>query len=186
DSRKFYEDLSRYGSPLWTVICVDQLARNLRRHDDQPGVYAYLFKWGGASSTTEGTAFYVGAPHAGEIPFFFGDFSYPPFASFTKANKKGRVELSNAMIQYLAQFARSGNPNKPGSDLPTWKPWSNTVGAAKKIVFDADKQNAMIEVSTEETFMKDVMSRINSLPEHLRKATLKASVMSDFDAAEYE
>ncbi|MCP4749548.1 MAG: carboxylesterase family protein, partial [Proteobacteria bacterium] len=47
DSRKFYEDLSRYGSPLWTVICVDQLARNLRRHDDQPGVYAYLFKWGG-------------------------------------------------------------------------------------------------------------------------------------------
>lgn len=90
DARQFYEVLASYGSMIWTVVCVDQPVRSLRRHADQPEIYAYQFRWGGKVATSEGAAFFVGSAHAMELPFFFGNFSAPRFASFKPDNLKGR------------------------------------------------------------------------------------------------
>jgi carboxylesterase type B len=52
------------------------------------------------------------------------------------------------MMDYLAKFARSGNPN--GKGLPVWRVWSNNEGKSKAIVFDADATAFEIGMTPEE------------------------------------
>jgi para-nitrobenzyl esterase len=54
-----------------------------------------------------------GAWHAGDLWYWFGTFhkSWRPF-------EEKDHELKNAMISYLTNFAKTGNPNSEG--LPTW------------------------------------------------------------------
>lgn len=56
-----------------------------------------------------------GAWHAGDLWYWFGTFNncWRPF-------EKKDHELKDAMISYLANFARTGNPN--GENLPNWTP----------------------------------------------------------------
>ena len=60
--------------------------------------------------------------------------SYSDFF-FTEGNAAGRQNLSEAITQYFAAFAHSGNPN--GSNLPTWEPFT-VNGAFKAIEFNVD------------------------------------------------
>ena len=88
---------------------MDTVAHELAKVQDD--VYAYLFKWGGIGSGPSPFDFIYGAGHAAEIPFFFGAdqglFGYP----FVPANEAGRKDLQHAMMEYLANFAWTGNPN---------------------------------------------------------------------------
>jgi para-nitrobenzyl esterase len=65
-----------------------------------------------------------GAAHAFELPFVFGNFAPSLFSNVIggKANEGGRLALSSAMMQCVAAFAHSGNPNHPflGVSWPTW------------------------------------------------------------------
>ena len=85
--------------------------------------------------------------------------SSPLGYSFTEANEAGRTELQSAMMAYLGRFIHTGDPNGsvqlPGwpdgfDGIPLWQPWSNDDGSAKSIVFDADLDRALIEMTTEE------------------------------------
>jgi para-nitrobenzyl esterase len=161
-----YEITGYFGSQNWKAKYVDTVAHELA--DVQDRVYAYLFKWGGPGSGPSPFDFIYGAGHAAEIPFFFGGdkglFGYP----FVPANEAGRVELQAAMMNYLANFAWTGNPNsyfayRPGGwghcrhvYLPRWKTWSNTAGAPKLILFDADFNQAKIEMSSTELTIEGV------------------------------
>jgi para-nitrobenzyl esterase len=73
-----------------------------------------------------------GAVHVVDLPFLFGNFGPSLFGNvwFNTANEPGRLELSAAMMQSVASFARSGNPNNAtlGTAWPTWP---------GKLVFDA-------------------------------------------------
>ena len=80
------------------------------------------------------------------IPFFLGNdtiFGALQILLFTPANRPGRKALSAAMMEYLASFARTGNPNPPGSSLPAWQPWSNEAGTMKALVFDAQRRRPL-------------------------------------------
>jgi hypothetical protein len=48
-------------------------------------------------------------------------------------------------MTFYAQFARTGDPNPPDSNLPQWTPWSNDPGAPKRIIFDTDGLHMSIE-----------------------------------------
>ncbi len=142
-----YEITGYYGSRSWRAKYVDELASVISVH--QPQTYAYDFRWGGVGSGPEPFDFIYGAGHSGEIPFFFGGeqglFGLP----FTEENRPGRVALQNAMMAYMADFVRDGNPNgQSSSDQPSWEPWTNANGD-KVIIFDADKQNAQVQMSDE-------------------------------------
>jgi len=93
----------------------------------------------------------MGACHAMELDFVFGTeaASLGGYA-FDRKNRPGRVALSNAMMAYWAQFARTGNPNREGSGLSEWKAWSNEQNAPKSILFDADFDTVKIEMSDRE------------------------------------
>jgi para-nitrobenzyl esterase len=161
-----YELTGYYGSQNWKAKYVDTVAHELANVQDD--VYAYLFKWGGPGSGPSPFDFIYGAGHASEIDFFFGDgqglFGYP----FVPANEAGRKDLQHAMMEYLKRFAWTGNPNHyfPSSPwlrnwphfsyLPRWKEWSNTPGAPKAIVFDADLNQAQIGMMNEELTIEGV------------------------------
>lgn len=165
--RDLYEACGYYGSRNWKAKYVDSIARQLKEQQDD--VYAYLFKWGGEGSGPEPFDFIFGAGHAMEIPFFFGSdrslFGY----SFTEENRPGREELQQAMMAYVAQFAATGDPNKPDSGLPKWEQWSNVDGGPKCIVFDATFTEAGIDMMSEEVTAVDVQAAVDDLPADIKR-----------------
>jgi para-nitrobenzyl esterase len=166
DDKDTYELAGYYGSQNWKAKYVDTVAHELAKVQDD--VYAYLFKWGGKGSGPSPFDFIYGAGHASEIDFFFGGdqglFGYP----FVPANEAGRKDLQHAMMEYLANFAYTGNPNDDfsfhtqwkkwshSSRLPKWKEWSNHPGAPKAIVFDANLNQAQIGMMNDELTIEGV------------------------------
>lgn len=155
-----YEIAGYYGGRNWKAKFVDSLARELAAVQD--GVWAYLFRWGGIGSGPHPFDVIYAAGHAMEIPFFFGSdedlFGY----SFVEDNEAGRKDLQTAMMAYLAQFARTGSPNRAGSPLPGWAEWSNAPGAPKAIVFDGDLDQALIGMTDEEVTFAGVTAALEA------------------------
>jgi len=79
--------------------------------------YAYEFNDENAppaQSAVPGLTFPLGADHGAEIQYLFS----LKFGPFTPAQQ----QLSDAMINYWTQFAKTGNPNSPGA--PTWSQYT--------------------------------------------------------------
>lgn len=152
---ELYDLIARYQTEGWKIMAVDGLARILRSHADQPGVYTYEFLWG-AGGMKESVmpppyGLLLGSCHAMELDFVFGTeaASLGRYA-FSEENRVGRVALSKAMTAYWARFARTGDPAGGGSNLPEWKAWSNEQGAPKGILLDAGYTDLRIEMSDRE------------------------------------
>lgn len=158
--KALYEVTGYYGSRNWRAKFVDERARALR--EQQKHVFAYYFKWGGNSDIGSGPSpfdFIYGAGHAMEISFFFGSDTSMWGYSFSPGNDfEGRMELSDAMMEYLANFARTGKPK--GHHLPKWKEWSNRDGKPKAIEFDASFDEALISMTDEEVTFADVAAEL--------------------------
>jgi len=158
---ELYDLVARYQSDGWKVMGADQVARIMRSNADQPAVYAYQFLWGAGGLKKSVIPFpynlLMGACHAMEIDFVFGTeaVSLGGYV-FDEKNRPGRVALSRAMMEYWAQFARTGNPNREGSGLPQWKPWSNAKGSPKTILLDADYKDLKIRMSGMELTEADI------------------------------
>ncbi|MBE7218292.1 MAG: carboxylesterase family protein, partial [Caulobacteraceae bacterium] len=56
----------------------------------------------------------MGAPHAAELPYVFGEFNSPKMAWGPVDHK-----ISDQVIGYWTNFAKTGDPNGPG--LPRWE-----------------------------------------------------------------
>ena len=141
DAQDLYRASSYFGSDFWKVNGVDEIARKLKSHVDQPDVYAYRFDWGSGPEVGASAPWWynqmLGACHTLDIPFFFGNETGGlADVIFNEDNRPGREALSTAMMAYLANFARTGNPNDIG--LPVWNPWSNVEGEDKHIILDVD------------------------------------------------
>ncbi len=160
--KTLYEVTGYYGSRNWRAKFVDERARALR--DQQKHVYAYDFKWGGNSAIGSGPSpfdFIYGAGHAMEIGFFFGsDTSMWGYSFGPGYDYEGRLALSDAMMEYMANFARTGKPK--GHHLPKWKEWSNKEGKDKVIVFDADFDDPLIGMSDEEVLFDDIDAELTA------------------------
>jgi len=120
----------------WKATGADQPAAAMRGVEDD--VYVYRFDWDeqprmlGADLSTM-----LGAAHAFEIPFVFGHFNLGRQADvmWTDANSPGREQLSAAMMEYWANFARTGKPGSAaGVEWLAWDPSSPT--APKYVVLD--------------------------------------------------
>jgi para-nitrobenzyl esterase len=177
-----YQAASRYGSARWKVSGVDEVARRLVAHADQPPVYAYQFRWGtldsqGKSPLPNMWGTELGAFHSLDIPFFLGhDTVMAVFQAFLFSwqNEPGRKSLSAAMMGYVSRFARTGDPNGPHGDSPVWQPWSQAPGGPKYIVFDVNGDAPAITMSNEELTDQEVMDAARAqLREPLRTRTLE-------------
>ena len=150
-----YQKVASATSDMWKAIGVDELARKLRSHADQPDIYVYQFLWGsggdlGQSVIPDPWGFKLGACHYLDVPFFLGNDIFIEIldtAVFTEENRPGREALSDTMMAYVARFASTGDPNPPGGDPPQWQPWTNAAGDLKCLLLDADLQTARVTMS---------------------------------------
>ena len=189
---ELYQIVASYGSDFWKASGVDDVARELSSHEDQPGVYVYQFLWGaggdvGESPIPDPWGFKLGSCHSLDIPFFLGNDTFNILMTswvFTDENRAGREALSDAMMAYVAQFARTGDPGKPWGDLPEWKPWTDGVDQPKCMLFDADGDAADIAMSTVELTISGVIETVQSeVPEPLYSEALE--YLSSFILASY-
>jgi para-nitrobenzyl esterase len=118
----------------------------------------------------------LGAFHSLDIPFFLGTDTLEGVLQsllFTRQNEQGRKALSAAMMDYAASFARTGNPNRQGSGLLEWVPWTNQPGAPRFIVLDAGQRALALSMSDTELTDEGVLAGVKAeLPEPLRSQTL--------------
>jgi len=165
-----YQKVASVTSDLWKVKGVDEIARALNGQSGQPAVYVYQFLWGSpdASGTSVLPGEYglkLGACHAMDVPFFFGNWNFFDVLSgmvFNEQNRQGREDLSRDMQAYVAKFVRTGDPCPDGSGLVEWQPWSNAAGGPKCVLLNADLNAASIAMSTVELTEADVTARIDT------------------------
>ncbi|MFX1387922.1 MAG: hypothetical protein ACFE9M_11955, partial [Promethearchaeota archaeon] len=77
----------------------------------------------------------------------------------TKRNQIGREKLKDLCMNYLANFAKTGNPN--GESLPYWYPWDNTKGKDKILVLDAGNDDLRISYLNDILTVKSIIDLIN-------------------------
>ena len=161
DDRGLYDSIAGIDTRSLLASGVDAIARSIKTANARARVWAFRFAWaGGGDPALADFATVFGAAHAMDIPFFQGSSPDAWGLSFTQANTAGRVALQDAMIEYLATFVRTLDPNRKDSALPRWPQWSPTAGATKSIVFDADLSRTRLAFTPDEATAADVSARI--------------------------
>jgi para-nitrobenzyl esterase len=150
DDRDFYALVANLKSRSLQATGVDDLARRLTTADPRSDVYAYRFDWsGGGDPALADFKTIFGAAHSMDIPFFQGTPQDAWGVSFTPANREGRIALQGVMMDYLASFVKTLDPNSSNSALPTWPRWSQAMGR-QAMTFDADLHQARLSIDTKE------------------------------------
>lgn len=134
-----YDREARYRGLLWKADGVDAVASLLSRH----GAPAWAYRWDwdeqGRAYGVVNLSRILGASHGLEIPFVLGFFDVGPQSEllFDAANEVPRLELSQRMMGYWAEFARNGQPARgTATGSPEWSPWRDDPGIARLMVFD--------------------------------------------------
>ncbi len=186
-----YEWRNRYDSDVWKALAVDEVAIAISRGTGagKAPVYAYRWDWDeGASSLLVDYATLFGAGHGLEIAFVFGDFdrSFVP-GLYNEQGRRGREDLSAAMMSYWAQFARTGNPGRgSGEKLPRWQDWANSEG--KFMLLDTEDGGGL-RMSDRGVRAVDLKERLRTDPSltdpQLRCAEYARLFLSDFSAGSF-
>jgi para-nitrobenzyl esterase len=136
-----YDRDAEYQALAWKLNGVDDPARWMRGVQGE-SVFAYRFDWDElARFLGVDWSQVIGAGHAVEIPFVFGDFDIPLLRSLMdEDNLASRRQLSRAMMSYWAEFAATGAPGRGrGGELPLWKAWDESApDSARFLVFDSE------------------------------------------------
>jgi len=114
----------------------DNVLDALKRQQSE--VWYYRFDWDQEPAPFNDI---YGAAHAFDLAFVFGSFGPSLFSKieFSTANRPGRLELSETMMQSLGAFARTGDPNAPELGV-TWPVWP------AMLKFDATTTHKVISV----------------------------------------
>src|SRR4029453_10467588 len=120
-----YQPIAECQARMWKATGADGPAQALSASQREP-VFVYRFDWD-EEPTLLGADLsqMLGAAHAFEVPFVFGHFDLGRDGNviFTEQNRPGREALSQQMMGYWAQFARTGDPGRgPRDTEPAWPP----------------------------------------------------------------
>jgi para-nitrobenzyl esterase len=125
---------------LWSAIETDRMfrigsVRTAEAHaDHQPRTYSYLFTW--ESPAMRGA---LGACHALEIPFVFGNLQTPGMARFAGSGPAAET-LSESMMDAWLAFARTGDPSHAG--IGEWPTYNRSRRATMIFGSDSHLDNA--------------------------------------------
>jgi para-nitrobenzyl esterase len=180
-----YDLVWGYYSLLWRANGVDLIAKKVTSNSDVP-VYVYRFDWGspdsnGLSVLPGNKGQKLGAHHSAEIPFFLGmgigEIAMIIGKTHTKHNTLGRERLTDLCMSYLANFAKTGNPN--GEKLFHWPAWDNTRGKEKILVLDAGIRDLKLSYLSEIISVRSVLDIINSELDEPERGKVLA-ILDDF------
>ena len=175
-----YQSRADIVSAGWKADGADSIADAYTSAGSRRQAYLYRFDWGapdkdGKSVLGGASGKKFGAFHSLEISFFLQTPSFlrniPALGIITKANEKGRKDLQSGMGAYLTNFIRTGNPNggQENPSLPTWRAWRFDDPSPSFMVFDADREKALIRIEEGRTTRESVLKRLETeYPEPLR------------------
>ncbi|MHA2002784.1 MAG: carboxylesterase/lipase family protein [Candidatus Thorarchaeota archaeon] len=181
-----YDLVWSYFSMLWRANGVDELVIKLASHSRAP-VYVYRFDWGSVDEHGESVlpgkkGRELGAHHAAEIPFFYGmgggDIALLTGKTHNKHNQPGREKLIDLCMSYLANFAKTGNPNL--DELPHWPFWDNSEGVDKVLVLDAGFDDLRISYLKDKITTQDVLNLVNTELEGSERDLVLSMMDDDF------
>ena len=152
DVQEIFETAAYYANRIFKATWIDSLARKLRQQ--QENVYVYRFD----KKMPYPFTFTIGSSHGNDL--FFMTLS-PLALSMTARsgwyNAAGANRLQNTFKNYIAGFARSGDPNSAAHMPLQWSAWSNTDGEKKTMLLDAGPIAPRLSMSTEELVREDVL-----------------------------
>jgi len=183
-----YRRYVSYQSQAWKARGVDELAD--RMHAAQgDSVFAYRFDWD-EEPTVLGfdLSKALGAAHGLEIAFVFDNFE-GGFAPYLYRPSPERDALSQSMMSYWAQFARTGNPGRgtDGNEV-AWTPWQ--AEGARVMLLDTKSGGGtrMSDVHVTYDTVRAALTQDSSFADPRDRCELYAQIFAydRFDAAEYE
>lgn len=180
----------KYGALGWKERGVDRLASHLAASGN-PDVYAYRFDWDEQGSDWGfdlGKA--IGAGHALEIAFVFGNFTDGIGLGHLYEQSEHKDALARSMMSYWGEFAHHGNPGRgrDGTEVE-WLAWG--VNGKHTIVLDtpSDQGIFMMEGIVTDRTIKSAIANDPEIADQRERCELYVSVFSrsgGFDKAEYD
>ncbi len=137
------------ASDTWIVLGTWNWADLQRRHSDQP-VYRYRFDRIRPPLKGETRAQNPpGAAHATDIEYFLNTLEVSDAYAWSADDE----QAANTMLQYLANFVKSGNPN--GEDLPEW-PALGEGDTPEVMILDTDSAAEPFEAEPRYRYLKSM------------------------------
>tara|TARA_B100001971_G_scaffold56864_1_gene51876 strand:+ start:1409 stop:3226 length:1818 start_codon:yes stop_codon:yes gene_type:complete len=155
-----YDRASRYGSDRWKVTAVDEIATLMRRAQGD-SVYVYRFD----ADDWRNLGFIdlqklLGAAHAMEIPYVFGNFPNPMRIVYPESTVEARDLLSGSMMSYWAEFAYQGSPGSGRfGEQVEWTPWQNDDPNGPRLLLLDTELDAGIRMSPYLLTLADIKAR---------------------------
>lgn len=117
-----YNRAAAYGADTWRVLSVDTPSEVIALNGGAP-IYNYRFDFDDLITWPADLATLVGAGHAIEIPFVFGNEGESIWRWIF--NKPAlRADLSETMMSYWGEFAYNGSPGRGRNQAaPLWSAW---------------------------------------------------------------
>ena len=184
-----YRSLAHYGGRAWKARGVDQLAQAMTASGN-PDVYAYRFDWDEEPSILGyDLSVALGAAHAIEIGFVFGEFNGLGLG-YVYPDDENQWLLSESVMSYWAEFAYTGNPGtgRDGAETP-WLAWGQD--GKTSIIFDTPTDGGIRmddAVVTYETLKAELVADTDFGDKSVHCATYVRTFRDTdlFDSAEYE
>ena len=147
--KNFYKQTVKYGALAWKVRGVDSIANSMSLAGNS-NIYAYRFDWDEEPSQYGfDLSLALGAAHALEIPFVFGDFENRLFSSLYP-NDDAQKSLSQSMTSYWTEFAYSGDPGRGrNGQNPHWAHWKED--GLTSLILDTENDAGIRMISDEYT-----------------------------------
>lgn len=179
----------KYGSLSWRERGVDQLATPLTDGGNE-NVFAYRFDWDD-EGVVDGfdLSKALGASHAVEMSFVFGDFTTAWVMEDIYAKSVDKDVLADAMMSYWSEFAATGDPGKGRrGELPQWLAWGTQNKTTLVLDTPSDQGIHMIEGVVTPSSIKADLVDDPSVTSAVERCALYSMVFldsPDFDAEEF-
>jgi para-nitrobenzyl esterase len=155
---KSYRFAVDYGSKFYGLANAQEPAQKMVGRYHAP-IYTCDFDWGSDSKIVgEKMAQLWGPYHGIWQPFLTNEpGSRIPGDVFKTA---GAQDLATKFQKYIANFLWTGNPNSKG--LVEWKSWRDTNIGPTQLLLNADKEKAIITMSSERIKYEDVLKEMEA------------------------
>jgi para-nitrobenzyl esterase len=155
---KSYRFAVDYGSKLYGYANTQEVAEKIVGKYNAP-IYTCDFDWGSDPKIVgEKMAKLHGSFHCIALSFLKNEpGSRIPSDVFQTA---GAQDLATKFQKYIANFLWTGNPNSKG--LVEWEPWRDANIGPTQLLLNADKEKAIITMSSERIKYEDVLKEMEA------------------------
>lgn len=175
DNAKNFSFVYTYGNRLYGLFNAQESAEKMFKSYKAP-IYIADIDWGTDPKIYgDRTAKLYGALHGIWIPFLTNEISGASFLVADTLRNDGYKDLGTKFTKYISNFLWNSNPNN--KDLVEWEKWTNVNGGPSQLSLNADKEKAIITMTTERDSYENILSDIkndNSISEENKVKMIKS------------